>query len=57
MHIDAVEDLMFYHYPHEKLIADGKVPWHDFNWQLGRTDGDLDEEEIHPHRANCDPDE
>jgi hypothetical protein len=57
VHIDVVEDLMFYHYPHEKLIADGKVPWRDFNWQLGRTDGDLDEEEIHPHRVNYDPDE
>jgi hypothetical protein len=57
VHIDAVEDLMFYHYPREELIADGKVPWHDFNWQFGRADGDLDEEELHPPRSICEPDE
>jgi hypothetical protein len=31
IHIDAVDDLMFYHYPREVLIADGKIPWRDFN--------------------------
>jgi hypothetical protein len=30
IHIDVVEDLMFYHYPREELIANGKVPWRDF---------------------------
>jgi hypothetical protein len=57
VHIDAVEDLMFYHYPREELIADGKVPWRDFSWQFGRADGDLDEEELHPPGSNCEPDE
>jgi hypothetical protein len=31
VHIDAVEDLIFYHYPCEELIAEGKVLWQDFN--------------------------
>jgi hypothetical protein len=31
IHIDAIEDLLFYHYPREGLIADGKVPWKDFS--------------------------
>jgi hypothetical protein len=57
VHIDVVEDLMFYHYPREELIADDKVPWRDFNWQFGRADGDLDEEELHPPRSICEPDE
>jgi hypothetical protein len=26
IHIDAVEDLLFYHYPREELITDGKIP-------------------------------
>jgi hypothetical protein len=43
VHIDAIEDLMFYHFPHEDLIADGKRPWTDFCWQYGRADGDLEE--------------
>jgi hypothetical protein len=30
IHIDAVEDLMFYHFSREELIADVKVPWKDF---------------------------
>jgi hypothetical protein len=46
IHIDAIEDLMFYHYPREELMADGKIPWRDFKWQLGRMDGDVNEEEL-----------
>jgi hypothetical protein len=30
IHIDAVEDLLFYHYPREEMIEYGKVPWRDF---------------------------
>jgi hypothetical protein len=30
IHIDVVEDLLFYHYPRDELIVDGKVPWRDF---------------------------
>jgi hypothetical protein len=26
IHIDAIKDLLFYHYPREDLVADGKVP-------------------------------
>jgi hypothetical protein len=48
IHIDVVEDLLFYHHPREELVADGKVPWKEFAWQSGRADGDLDEDELHP---------
>jgi hypothetical protein len=37
VHIDAVEDLLFYHHPREDLIANGKVPWKDFSWRFGRA--------------------
>jgi hypothetical protein len=32
IHIDAIEDLLFYHYPREELLADGKIPRRGFNW-------------------------
>lgn len=53
IHIDKVEDLLFYHYPWEELIADGRVQWRDFYWQHGQADGELDEEELHPPEDNC----
>jgi hypothetical protein len=53
IHIDAIEDLMFYHYPREELLADGKIPWRDFSWQYGRADGDLEEEDLHPVTKAC----
>jgi hypothetical protein len=40
VHIDVVEDLLFYHFPREELIADGKVPWREFTWHYGRPDGE-----------------
>jgi hypothetical protein len=46
--IEVVEDLLFYHYPREELLADGKVPWRDFRWQWGRADGELGESDLHP---------
>jgi hypothetical protein len=52
-HIDSVEDMMFYRYPRWELIDDGKVPWRDFNWQFGRPDGNLGEEELHPLTRFC----
>lgn len=57
IHIDAIEDLMFYHYPREELIADGRVPWRDFHWQYGRPDGDLDDaDDRQPPQPRCRPD-
>jgi hypothetical protein len=53
IHIDVVEDLLFYHYPREELIADGKVMWKEFMWRSGHADGDLEEEELHPPTRNC----
>lgn len=53
IHIDTVEDLLFYHYPREELLADGRVQWRDFHWQLGRADGELDEDDLHPPTAHC----
>jgi hypothetical protein len=49
IHIDAIEDMMFYHHPQEELIADGKVLWKLFAWRLGHADGELDEDELHPN--------
>jgi hypothetical protein len=28
LHIDAIEDLMFYHFPRDELLANGKVNFH-----------------------------
>jgi hypothetical protein len=53
VHINAVEDLLFYHYPREELIVDSKVPWRDFSWQLGRADGELEGEELYPPTRSC----
>jgi hypothetical protein len=55
IHIEVVEDLLFYHHPREELIADGKVPWREFNWRLGCEDGELEEEELHPPMSFCQP--
>jgi hypothetical protein len=57
VHIDAVEDLMFYHFPREDLIADGKRPWTNFCWQYGRANGDLEEWELHPPTRYCEQEE
>lgn len=46
---------MFYHYPREELIADGKLPWREFSWQYGRADGDLEEDELHLRTRTCRP--
>jgi hypothetical protein len=39
VHIDIVEDLLFYHHPREDLIADGKIMWKEFAWRSGHADG------------------
>jgi hypothetical protein len=56
IHIDVVEDLLFYHHPREELVQDGKVPWQEFMWQLGQANGDLEEEDLHPPTKVCGPD-
>jgi hypothetical protein len=53
VHIDVVEDLLFYHYPRNELIVDDKIPWRDFRWQYGRADGELEEDELHPPSRFC----
>jgi hypothetical protein len=55
IHIDVVEDLMFYHYPREELIANGKVPWRDFTWHFGRSDGKIEEEDFKVLSRACAP--
>jgi hypothetical protein len=53
VHIDVLEDLLFYHYPRNELIVDDKIPWRDFRWQYGRADGELEEDELHPPSRFC----
>lgn len=53
IHIDKVEDLLFYHFLREELITDGRVQWRDFYWQHGWADGELDEDELHPPEDSC----
>jgi hypothetical protein len=48
IHIDSVEDLMFYHHPPEQLLAEGKTQFCEFFWRPGQPDGDLGEEDIRP---------
>jgi hypothetical protein len=47
---------LFYHYPREELIADGKVPWRDFIWQYNQPNGEMDDKEFNPIAKNCGPD-
>jgi hypothetical protein len=53
--IGMVEDLLFYHFPREALISNGKIPWRDFTWQFGRPDGEYDEGEFTPVTIFCKP--
>jgi hypothetical protein len=53
IHIDVVEDLAFYHYPCEDLVADGKVPWRDFTWHSRRPDGEIEEDKVNPPTRFC----
>jgi hypothetical protein len=39
IHLDVVEDLLFYHHPRHELIADGKAPWRKFHCILGNLMG------------------
>jgi hypothetical protein len=55
IHLEVVEDVMFYHHLWEELHADGKVPWRDFSWQLGKPNGKLDDEELPPLTRFCAP--
>jgi hypothetical protein len=56
IHINAIEDLMFYHHPREELITDGKVSWKEFAWRPRHADGELDEDDLHPNLQRCDKD-
>jgi hypothetical protein len=53
IHIDAIEDLLFYRYLREDLVEDGKVPWKDFAWRPGHADGELEEDDLLPPTRNC----
>jgi hypothetical protein len=45
--------LLFYHYPRDVLLADGKVSWRDFAWQYGRPNGDIEDEALIPLTRSC----
>jgi hypothetical protein len=55
IHIDVVEDLSFYHFPREELLADDRVPWREFAWYPGCPDGEVEEEEFNPPPSFCGP--
>jgi hypothetical protein len=52
-HIDVVDDLLFYHYPREEMLADGKTPWREFVWKQGRPDGEPSEDGLEPVARSC----
>jgi hypothetical protein len=53
IHIDLVEDLTFYYYPLEQLIAEGKVHLREFFWSLRLPNGNMDEEDIRLIERYC----
>jgi hypothetical protein len=53
IHIDSVEDLLFYHHPPEQLNADGRVQLRELCWIPGRPNGELDDEIIQPLERYC----
>jgi hypothetical protein len=55
IHIEVVEDLMFYHYPREELLADGKVSWREFVWHLGKPGGEIVEDKLMLPTRYCGP--
>jgi hypothetical protein len=55
IHVDVVEDLLFYHHQRAELIADGKVPWRELEWQYGVPDGDLQEDKSFTPARRCAP--
>jgi hypothetical protein len=56
IHVDTVEDLLFYRYPCGELLADGDTSWKEFRWQLGQLDGDVFEDDLHPTPSIYDQD-
>jgi hypothetical protein len=42
---------VFYHYPKDDLLTDGKPPWREFEWQQGILDSDLVDKEFDPVTA------
>jgi hypothetical protein len=55
IHLDVVEDLSFYQYPCEDLLADGKTPWREFSWQYGQPDREVDDDDSQPPTRYCAP--
>jgi hypothetical protein len=53
IHLDVVEDLLFYHHPREELVADGKVPWRELSWQSSKLEGEVDEDDFAPVPWSC----
>jgi hypothetical protein len=56
VHIDSVENLLYYHHPPEQLSGEGKTQLRELRWCPGRPDGDMDDEEDEPVQRYCRPD-
>lgn len=46
IHFDVVEDLLFFHYPREELLAKGRMPWREFTWHYGHAGGEFEEDDL-----------
>jgi hypothetical protein len=53
IHISVVEELLFYHHPRNELLDEGKIPWREIHWQYEKANGELGEEDLHPHNRDC----
>jgi hypothetical protein len=57
VHIDTVEDLLFYHHSPDQLRAEGRVQHREFHGLSGSPDGDLQEVVEPPIQHFCRPDQ
>lgn len=46
VHLDYVDDLMFYHQPSDELRAAGRQHFREFFWQYGKSDGDIEDDDL-----------
>jgi hypothetical protein len=55
VHIDSVEDLMFYHHSPKQLRSEGRVQLREFHFVTGRLDDELEQEDEDVIQRHCRP--